>query len=324
MNMESKINCRLCGVPSGGTFVTVRSGKVLPLYRCSLCDFDFFSHDPSGQLASDQLDQSRLKAAGLEIPSMEKDFANGLAQSDGYINEYLDATDRDQNILEIGCSWGYFLQLAQKAGTKPFGVEKNAVRSGYVERELKIPCHASIEELQSLGLKFKKIFLFYVLEYIHQPVVLLNNLLALLQNGGQIIMITPNLRDPLKDYWENDGFNKFFYDEHAINYFSPTAVKSLIARSLAGGSTITTRQGYSFANHVTWFLTNAPRTTGVVGGDNYIRDMLAKLNATASNSAKDPQVAARLAELISDFDRRYKEYLERHSIGNQIRVDIRK
>jgi hypothetical protein len=146
----------------------------------------------------------------------------------------------------------------------------------------------------------------------------------LLDIDGELIIITPNLIDPLKDIWKNLAFTNFFYDEHAVNYFSPKAINKLMACVRSGNISVSTRQGYSFANHLSWYLTNAPRTTGVVGGDNYTKDILARLNNNSEkfslNSKAEAPIANGLVSIIKDFDSCYKKYLEDHGYGNQIRV----
>ena len=302
----------------------------MTLWHCQQCDFDFFSHDPTPSLVADGLDQTRLHGAGMEIPERTVDFENGTRQSASYVEEYLDASDRGHNILEVGCSWGYFLAQAEQAGTIPYGIELNSVRATYVNVDLGVPCDDSLDACENRRIRFKKIFLFYVLEYIPQPLHYVQRLLNLLDKDGRMIGITPNLRDPLKDLWRNAGFAKFFYDEHSVNYFSPAAVRRLIERLPVEQSSVSTRQGYSIVNHINWYLTNAPRTTGVVGGDNYARDIVrqieigSEIRTEVLGRREDREAAARLATLIRDFDASYRLCLESCEFGNQIRFTINK
>lgn len=322
-----QVTCSICGEPARSRSVTARSGKELMLWHCAACEFDFQAHDPSRDLAANRLDESRLKAAGLDVPTLERDFANGLAQSQGYIEEYLCASSHGHNVLEIGCSWGYFLKLARDAGTTPYGVELNTVRARYVNEDLRIPCDTRLEACESRGLRFRQIFLFYVLEYVPAPVTYLQRLLDMLDEGGELVVLTPNLRDALKDLWRNEGFRRFFYDEHAINYLSPCAVERLVARLHKRRAVVTTRQGYSLVNHCSWFLSNTPRTTGVVGGDNFVRDIVAQLSgdaAIAEGDAARRALATRLADLIAACDRQYRSQLEQQQYGNQIRFVVTK
>ena len=322
--------CPICRESTQSRELTVRSGKSLRALHCATCNFDFFDADPTAGLAANKLDQTRLQAAGLDIPKIEEDFQNGLRQSIPLIREYLDVSDQGKNVLEIGCSWGYFLKSAMQAGAIPYGVELNSERARYVNEVLSIPCDESLDNCAARGIRFKKIFLFYVLEYVPQPLRYLQRLIDLLDNDGSLIMLTPNLVDPLKDLWKNPGFTRFFYDEHAINYFSPGAMRRLTEQLPATKGSITTRQGYSFVNHISWHLTNAPRTTGVVGGDNYVRDIVATLKGPPAGTLQPKEehelvrVANELAEQIQVFDQSYREILEKNDLGNQIHVVVRR
>ena len=117
------VNCLICNQKCSSSKVSVRSGKEMNLYRCKDCDFNFFNLDPSVALSKDKLDQSRLKSAGLNIPSINEDFKNGTIQSKPYLDKFIDKNDIHSNILEIGCSVGYFLNLLKNNDINPFGIE---------------------------------------------------------------------------------------------------------------------------------------------------------------------------------------------------------
>lgn len=325
---DSPVLCPICKGPASSRPVRVRNGKEMLLWHCAPCDFDFFAYDPTAGLAANKLDESRLKASGLDIPSRDADFANGLKQSRPLIDEYVNAGDRGRNILEIGCSWGYFLNLVKDAGASPYGVEVNSLRARYVNDDLKISCFADIETCESRGLRFHKIFLFYVIEYIPEPVAYIQRLINLLDNGGSLIVITPNLNDAIKDLYRNEGFRNFFYDEFSINYFTEESVRQLAKKIHGGGMKIETRQGYSFINHINWYLTKGPLTTNVVGGDNFVMDLIGSLQPASGSvpgwSKQQSIPAGELADLIREFDANYRKVLEKHGYGNQIRFIVEK
>jgi len=306
------INCKICGHVTISRTVKVRSKKNLEIYHCGNCDFDFFDFNPENLLVEDKLDQSRLKAAGLDIPSIEEDFKNGLKQSSPLIETYFNDSDKKRNILEVGCSWGYFLELIKINGGNPYGVELNKVRTRYVNEHLNIPCFGSLEECISQNIKFKKIYLFYVIEYVYDPLAYFKSLISLLEDDGEIIVITPNLNDALKDIWLNEGFKNFFYDECAINYFTPKTIENLFNQIGNSIISIKSKQGYSFLNHASWYFTNAPRTTGIVGGDAFMDDLIDKMAVAQVSFASD------FINLIISFNNQYKAILEKNDYGNQI------
>ena len=157
------MKCRICNYSVKSKYVLVRSGKKKELFECEKCELQFFDYNPDTSLNNDNLDKTRLKSAGLEIPKIDEDFKNGTLQSKKYLEEYIDKQCVDQNILEIGCSWGYFLNLLKEYGAIPYGVEINEKRKSYVNKELFIKCESDLKDYKKLDIKFHKIFYFMLL-----------------------------------------------------------------------------------------------------------------------------------------------------------------
>jgi len=302
------MSCPICGGPVTFASVQVRGGRTLELGRCAACDFEFFTHDPTAELGDDLLDAARLTSAGLPVPELAEDFANGRRQSAAYLDQYLDAGDECANVLEIGCSWGYLLDLARERGARPFGVELNRVRRDYVADTLGIPCDLSLDECEARGTRFRKIFMLWVLEYVRDPVAYLRRVVDLLDEGGSLVVVTPNLHDPLLEIWRSDAFAAFFHNEFSVSYFSVRALEQALAQ-LPASSSVRTIEGYSIVSHLSWFLTNAPRTTGVVGGDHLVEEIAAR-------------VGGDVAKLVVDMDARYRTLLEESSLGNQLHAVV--
>ena len=317
--------CTICGGPVEARMVRVRSGSELQLHNCINCCFEYFKHDLSSELSENKLDESRLKSAGLDIPTIELDFHNGTEQSKALVQQYLVDADRGSNMLEVGCSVGYFLKLMKDFGCKPYGVEINKSRNDYVNTALDIPCFSDLGLVEEKGVKFRKIFLFYILEYIPDPVAYLTRLLDLLEDGGSLICITPNVGDSLKDIWGNKGFKDFFYDEYAVNYMSTSTFEVILSKLRYKQADVKTWQGYSFASHLSWYFTQKPRTTGIVGGDDFVSDITVELDKAATNKKlpdNQRSAAQKIAGLLQELDRNYRAVLEGEGCGNQIRITI--
>ena len=117
-----------------------------------------FSHNPKKKLFSNKLNISRLKQAGLKIPTLNEDFKNGTFQSKIYMKKYLKKNEK-KNILEIGCSFGYFSKFTQKKQfQKYYSVEINQTCKNFINKKLKIPCYSTIEDIEK---KFYLIKYFY-------------------------------------------------------------------------------------------------------------------------------------------------------------------
>ena len=292
------MKCRICQGVTRKLVVNTRSGKKNNLFHCLYCDFSFFDKDYTNLIIADRFERERLRSAGLRIPDIKTDFENGLQQSLGYRKAYIHMADRGKPILEIGPSWGYFLETLKCFGVNPIGLEINSVRAEFVRRNLNIPCYEKLNDIEEKGMRFNKIFLFYVIQYIKQPVEYIGRLIKLLNKKGCIYILTPNHHDVLKDVWDIKRYQKFFYEKMTVSYYSVDSLKKILdilARKYRFSFNIKTKQGYSLFNHIIWYFTGKPRTTGIVGGDNYTTDIEEKLILSST------KLSRKLAKLIKKF-----------------------
>ena len=315
------VNCSICREPSLREIRCSRSDSQIILNYCKKCDFLFSENDTKESLSIDNLDKTRLSDAGLEIPTIQDDFNNGSKQSLQYYKDYLEKEKKPLKILEIGCSWGYFLNYAKTKGHEVKGIEINLIRKDFVEKKLHIECYQSIEELINLNETFDKVFLFYVIEYIINPLDYLKKLLKILSKEGEIVIITPNKNDAITELWRNDAYNKFIIDEHVVNYFSINSIKILISKLENVSFELRCKQGYSFYNHLKWYFINKPSTTGIVGGDNFTGDITAIMSEYENK--KYESIFFDLQNIIQESDSKYKQLLEDNGLGNQIIVKLK-
>ena len=310
--------CKICNNKSSSTKITLRDGSEDNLYTCNDCGFSFLDAKYQSLLEEDKFEDARLGSAGLKIPEISEDFQNGLNQSKKYLNEYIGKNSLNDQILEIGCSWGYFLSLLKDEGFNVCGLEINKTRATYVKDNLGISCFTSLEDLEIKKYSFDKIFLFYTLEYIEFPLDYLNRVLNLLNNNGKVVIITPNLKDVLKDVWFNKGFQVFFFEKQAVSYFSQESLETLFSKLSSKVSyTIDLRQGYSIFNHLSWFFSQKPVWTGSVGEDNHLEEIITSLN-------RESDLYPELRSFLENLDFSYKNILQGHGYGNQIHVTLSK
>ena len=164
-----KTKCSICNSSCRNKKIKTRDNTIRQIYICNYCDYEFFSHNPSKSLSNNKLDKSRLNFDGLKFFKKREEFKNGFLQSEHYFNNFMSNVPRKSNILEIGSSWGYFLYLLKKKNYNPYGVEISKIKTRYVNNNLKIFCVRSVDDILKKRIKFKRIFLFYVLEYIKNP-----------------------------------------------------------------------------------------------------------------------------------------------------------
>ena len=57
------------------------------------------------------------------------------------------------------------------------------------------------------------------MEYIENPLKYISKLLTILDKKGEIIIITPNINDPLKTIWKNESFKIFFSGRNDVKLY---------------------------------------------------------------------------------------------------------
>ena len=314
--------CKICSNKTKSKKVTTRSKKKTKIFICKICDFEFFSYDPRKNLERNKLDVSRLKKAGLKIPSIKENFNRTLSQSKSYLKTYIKNEDKNKKILEIGCAHGSFLHLVKKKRCKVYGVEINDTLRHHLNQNLKIKCFKTLDEAFKKKIKFKKIFLFYCLEYFLNFKKDLMTIISMLESKGEVIIITPNKNDILNSLYPNEGYSKFFYDINSINYFSLKSLKNLMKKTKISKYKIFLKQGYSLGNFYNWVINSKPLKTGLVGEDDLIYQI--SNNFKRSKLKSNKKIINKLKILFFNIEKKYKKYLETQCFCNQIILKIKK
>lgn len=310
-----KYNCPICEKKSKSLKIYTRSKKKKQLYICNNCDFHYFKKEQNKNLKLNKLDDFRLKNAGIDVQKINQEFINGIKQSKSYIKKFI-PTQKKIKILDIGCSWGYFLYCCKKKGHNVFGLEKNTIRRNYVRKKLKIDCRDTLKEF--FGKKFDKIFLFYSIEYIKNPINFIKNLKKYLNKKGEIIILTPNKNDHINNILNLKSYENFFYEENSINYFSLKSLKNL-CKKLSCNFKLELFQGYSVINFFNWFYHQKPFFTGYVGKDEYIEKLILHLKKNTNIKFKFKK---NLIKFINYLDNKFKKLVKSQNISNAIILKI--
>lgn len=94
-------------------------------------------------------------------------------------------------ILDVGCSFGFFLDVARSRGWEPVGVEVGEYAAEFGRRELGLDIHTSdIHGAPLAQGRFAAATLWNVIEHIDDPVREFRRLNALLEIGGLVVFTT--------------------------------------------------------------------------------------------------------------------------------------
>jgi 2-polyprenyl-3-methyl-5-hydroxy-6-metoxy-1,4-benzoquinol methylase len=319
--MKKLNKCKICGKKKVLTTITTRDKTKANLIDCGECECAFLSGNSFNNISKNKLNHSRLNYKSLSQVSLKKEFQNNYIESEKKYKKFLNKSLIGKNILEIGPSWGAFLSLAKKMKAKPYGLEIDKKKSKFINTKLNIKCFENFKFLEKNKIKFKRIYLFYVIEYFYNPEKELKRILNLLDNDGKIVIITPNYNDVLKNVWKDRNYLNFFYEKNAKNYFSIKSLKKLLKNIDIRKFQITCKQGYSIFNNINWLFNGLPTKSNYVGSDDLINEFNQKMLETfrfERNKVKH------IVNLLKEVDRNYKEICERKKFGNQIQLIIHK
>lgn len=158
---------------------------------------------------------------------------------------------KKDNILEIGCSAGHFLDEIRKHVRSVKGIEFNKKDAKWVNDKLGIK--AFTRPIEKTGIKkgsLDGIFVLETLEHIEDPLKFLTGLKPYLSRRGKIFIEIPNINEARVSLFDIPSFHLFYFRKPHFFYFSEKTFRKLAEkcglRLLASGY----YQLYSLSAHL--------------------------------------------------------------------------
>jgi len=231
-------NCPLCSSKAFDVKLKLRGFSIL---RCNECGLLIQSPLPS----QDDLNKVYNSSEYWNRPYFSncgKDY-----ERDDKIQMYENALTKIEQLspekgtlLDVGCGTGVFLDLAQKAGWKAYGIEYSAVAAEHANKNFGVPVQVGVaDELSIPENQFQVITLWDVIEHLRSPVKLLDKLSKALVLGGIILIFTPNADGVIRNFspflekfipQKPISFTEMVYSPLHLYYFTPKNIKDLLAR----------------------------------------------------------------------------------------------
>lgn len=189
--MEEKLmekKCILCGSKDMSYF-SEKNNRIF--FKCKECQLVFIYPQPD------------LKILISDFYSKKSGYHSNLCKDLNAIKKYnkrfIKIIDRlvklklQGNLLDVGCSNGEFLFLAEKEGFKTFGVEVNKATAGIAINNGLEVFNGTLEEAAFEDDYFSAIHLGDIIEHVTDPAGLLKECKRILKKGGIIAISTPNM-----------------------------------------------------------------------------------------------------------------------------------
>lgn len=157
-------------------------------------------------------------------------------------NELLDGFEKfrkTNNLIDLGCSNGLFLEVAKKRGWNVYGTEYDpkCIEFG---KNIGVPIYKSDNLPESVfEMEFDIVTSFEVIEHINDPNRELELIKKLLRKGGATYITTPNFNS-FSRFLLQHKWNAIEYPEHLTYYTAKTLNKILLQHGFEKHSVLTT------------------------------------------------------------------------------------
>ena len=131
-------------------------------------------------------------------------------------------------LLDIGCSYGYFLKLAEEYGWEGYGVEISDYVSRYCREELNLNIFTGgLSEAHYPDQHFDVITMFHTLEHVQDPRGWLREINRILKRDGLMVVAVPNIGS-LKAMLAKKDWELFKAPEHLYHFSRQTLILLLV------------------------------------------------------------------------------------------------
>lgn len=192
-------------------------------FTCGDCGYECF-RPIGGEIGSGLYEDD---ADYLDELELGKDFRHLIQWHHSKTLAYLvnGRSLRGQRSLDVGCFNGFFVCALLDAGFDAFGLDFNqrAVEYGLREYSLRGRLQTcNVEDLAARRERYDVVTCFEVIEHVHDPAALVDNIVSLLNPGGLLVVSTPNSRM----CWRP----RLDYPPHHLSRFTPRALDLLLRK----------------------------------------------------------------------------------------------
>jgi len=177
------------------------------LVKCEECGLIFRNPMPSDKTIldyyeksySDIFDEEKIKSHRQEI------FLNFLKNAIRY-------KSRGRKLLDVGCGYGFFLNLAKERGWEVYGVELSKDACQFAQRKLGLNIFCGgLKEASFPSDYFDVVTLWNVLDHMTDPQQQLPEIKRILKNDGLLFLRLPNFLFQEKARRIGDAFDNLFF-----------------------------------------------------------------------------------------------------------------
>lgn len=222
------IHCPLCESKKYKRKYKIREYNIV---ECSSCQHIYLNPRPEDKALYRLYDAAYFIGQGFDtsvnyLQTKEKPSSEEIKEAEWLIRE-IKKYRRNGTILDIGCSYGFFLSVAKQNGFNVAGTDISPAVRRYVKERLEVPISIGVlENVETEKEKYDVITMTEVVEHLPYPKKTLVHIKGLLKQEGILVIQTGNIKSP-KARWKGKNWDYFTLPGH-INYFSIESLTNTI------------------------------------------------------------------------------------------------
>ena len=182
-------------------------------------------------------------------------FDARLPDARTYFSWIRDQVNSTSDCLELGCASGYFLATIKESVRSIAGIETHILLKEHCKK-IGIPTFDSLDECGD-G-QFDRIFMFFLLEHIGDPMSFLTSVKRVLRKNGKLFIVVPNVEDALMSLYDIPNFKPFYFTPAHQFYYSRSTLTRVLNKAGLHNVEIQPRQRYDLSNHMHWMMHGKP------------------------------------------------------------------
>ena len=307
--MNNNVTCYLCKGDNLKLITRkVRFEYEADVYHCEDCSLIFLdqgSFDYPNEFYEKDYHQTYITHVEPDALDPEAYYRKMLKATKIWSDKVNEMLTGEETLLDVGCSTGHFLDSVRQNAKDVFGYDLNKKEVAFCRDSLGLD--VSEEPLENRFDKgtFDFISLIYVLEHIAEPIQFLTYLKPFLKPDGKFIILVPNARDPLVNFYDIPEFRSFYFCIEHLFYYTPKTFKLIMDGAQLGGS-IETLQEYPLANHLNWGYRCRPT------------DTLASRSGLPDIMTQEAAPTEAWKRLWDQFNVFYKKFLDENGYGDRL------
>lgn len=287
---------------------SLRFGRTANICRCNGCSLVYLDQNSFSFPANfyeTEYHQTYLTHVDPDMLDPQKHFDKMQSASKLWIDRVRGMLTGNESVLDVGCSTGHLLAGIRNNAKAIYGHELSVKEVAFCENVLGLDvADKPLSERFEPG-SFDLITLIFVLEHIGDPVPFLVDLRRFLKPGGRLVIVVPNVQDPLLSFYKIPQFADFYYCIEHVYYYSPVTLANLLEKAGFKGLPEAVQE-YPITNHLNWAYRQKPSET------------LAARRLVPDVDVADPGLMPEWEKYWTEMDRHYRDFMTRSGFSDRI------